>query len=418
MIKEVHAREVLDSRGNPTVECEIITHKGSFSGMVPSGASTGSHEALEMRDGDSRYQGKGVLKAVSNINNIISKKILGLDSSQQQDIDELLISLDGTENKKKIGANAILAVSIAVCRAGAASQEKPLFRHIASLSKNKSFSLPIPQLNVINGGKHAGIDNDIQEHMIMPIGSSCYSEGLRMSVEVYHTLKGILKKKFGPIGTNIADEGGFSPAIESIHDRLHVVMNAIEQCGYQQEISFALDCAASEFFSNNVYSIRNKKFSSDQLIDFYSDLSKTFPIISIEDGMAEDDWNGWIELTKKLGKKIQIVGDDLLVTNTARIKTAIQKKAANATLIKLNQIGTVSETIDAVNLTHQHKWKSVVSQRSGETEDPFSADFCVGVGASQFKMGAPARSERLAKYNQLLRIEETIGKKYSGKLFR
>ncbi|MBI4439924.1 phosphopyruvate hydratase [Candidatus Woesearchaeota archaeon] len=404
-IRGVKARQVLDSRGNPTVECEITTANGVFRSIVPSGASTGSHEAVELRDGGREYRGKGVLNAVSNVNSIISKKLIGRDPCQQKEIDEMMINLDGTSNRSHLGANAILSASMAVCRAGASHSGKSLHDYIASLSGNRKRALPVPQLNVINGGRHAGIENDVQEHMIMPIGAKSFSEAMMMSVEVYQTLKNMLKEKFGASATNIADEGGFAPDIKELHSRLELINSAIEQAGYSKKVVLALDCAASEFFDGKTYHIREKKYSPGELVDYYGDLCSVFPICSIEDGMAEDDWDGWIEMTSRL-KKIQVVGDDLLVTNTARIGEAIRKKAANSALIKLNQIGTVTETIDAVNLAHKNSWSSVISHRSGETEDSFMADFCVGVASTQIKSGAPARSDRIAKYNQLLRMEE------------
>jgi len=405
LIRGVKARQVFDSRGFPTIECNLKTDKGIFRAMVPSGASTGSHEALELRDGGVHYRGKGVLKAVSNVNNIISRKITG-KALNQNEIDQLMISLDGTPNKSRLGANAILSVSMAVCRAGAYHSGKPLHDYIGTLAGVKKKFIPVPLLNVINGGKHAGIENDIQEHMIVPVGAKSFSEAMMMSVEIYQSLKNTLKKRFGASATNIADEGGFAPDIKGLKERLEIITRAIEQCGYAKKVSLALDCAASEFFDGEFYHIRESKFSPGELADYYEDLCSVFNIISIEDGMAEDDWDGWAEMTRKLGKKIQIVGDDLLVTNTKRIEDAIRKKAANSALIKPNQIGTVTETINAVTLAHKNKWSTVISHRSGETEDSFIADFVVGVGSSQIKTGAPARSERLAKYNQLLRIED------------
>ncbi|MBN4049225.1 phosphopyruvate hydratase [archaeon AH-315-M20] len=411
-IKKVIAREVLDSRGNPTVEASVVTTKYVASAIVPSGASTGKHEALELRDNDKkRYNGKGVLKAVDNINKIISKKIIGLDCTNQKEIDEKLISLNGTEHKSKLGANAILAVSMAVCKAGAVHSNMHLFEYIKKISKTKKTSLPIPQLNIINSGKHAGIDNDIQEHMIMPLKFKSFSEALRAGVEVYHELKRLLKKKFGSSGILIGDEGGFAPPIKSVEKRLDLVMRAIKQAGYEGKIKLALDAASSEFYKNKKYTIINKKYNSGQLIDFYKKLIKKYKIISIEDGMAEDDWKGWQQLNKELGKKIQIVGDDLLVTNVNRIKRAIKEKSCNSLLLKVNQIGTVTEAIEAAQLAFKSKWNVIVSHRSGETEDSFIADLVVGLNAGQSKFGAPARSERTVKYNRLLKIEETLGNK-------
>ncbi len=420
IIKKVTAREVLDSRGNPTVECDVVTEDGLFRSIVPSGASTGSYEAVELRDNEKRYMGKGVLKAVRNVNEVIANKIVGMDCREQESIDNVMIEIDGTENKSNIGANAILSVSMSVCKAGAHALKKPLYEYIAELSRRSGCVLPVPQLNVINGGKHAGIKNDIQEHMIMPIGAKTFSEAIRMSVETYHTLKNILKKRFGAQGMLLGDEGGFVPKLRNIQDRLDTILEAIKETGYENKIMLALDAASSEFFHINRYKIGQREYNSPELVDFYQELVSTYPIISIEDGMAEDDWEGWTELTKRLGKRIQIVGDDLLVTNPKRIKKAIELKAVNSLLVKINQIGTVTETIKAANLAFSAGWTVVVSHRSGETEDSFIADLAVGLCAGQSKFGAPARSERNAKYNQLLRIEESLGKKakYIGRNFR
>lgn len=411
-IKKITAREVLDSRGNPTVEADVATEKFVASSIVPSGASTGRHEALELRDKDNRrYNGKGVLKAVSNINNIISKKIIGLDCTKQNEIDSLMIDLDGTENKSKLGANAMLAVSMAICKAGALHNNMHLFDYIKKISSSRQISLPIPQLNIINGGKHAGMENDVQEHMIMPVGFKNFKEALRAGIEVYHELKSLLKQRYGAQGILLGDEGGFAPKVNNIYDRLDLINEAIRNAGYEKKIKLALDCAASEFYHDNYYKVVNEKYNFRQLIDFYRKLVEKYGIISIEDGMAEDDWEGWQQLNKELGKKIQIVGDDLLVTNASRIKRAIDEKSCNSLLLKVNQIGTVTEAIEAANLAFKNRWKVVVSHRSGETEDSFIADLVVGLNAGQSKFGAPARSERTAKYNRLLRIEEILGKK-------
>ena len=390
---------------------DVLTEAGLSRAIVPSGASTGRHEALELRDKEKRYGGKGVLKAVKNVNTIIAPKIIGDDCVNQKAIDEVMLELDATKNKSKLGANATLAVSMAVCKAAAHYLKVPLFEYLGSLSNRKANVMPIPQFNVINSGKHAGIDNDIQEHMLMPLGAKNFSEALRMGAETYHELKSLLKKKFGAAGTLLGDEGGFAPKISNVEDRLEIITKAIEKAGYNKEISLALDCAASEFFSKNNYKIQNKKYSPLELVDFYADLIKKFDIISIEDGMAEDNWEGWKEMTKKLGGKIQIVGDDLLVTNPNRINKAIYSKACNSLLLKVNQIGTVTEAIDAAKIAFNNKWTVVVSHRSGETEDSFIADLVVGLNAGQSKFGAPARSERNAKYNQLLRIEEELKNK-------
>ncbi|MBI2651838.1 phosphopyruvate hydratase [Candidatus Woesearchaeota archaeon] len=413
-IKKIKAREVLDSRGNPTIEVDLITSSCCAKAIVPSGASTGIHEALELRDNDDkRYSGKGILKAVANVNKVLAKKLIGMDCIQQREIDNILIELDGTENKSKLGANSILGVSIAVCKAGAICNNKELYEYIQKLSNSKKLVMPIPQMNVINSGKHAGVDYDIQEHMIMPLGFKNFSDALRAGVETYHTLKNILKHKYGAKATLLGDEGGFAPPIESVEERLGLLLKAIDEAGYSGKIKLALDCAASEFYDekNQKYKISNKEYNRNELVDFYKDLIEKFPIISIEDGFSQDDWDGWKLFNKELGKMVQIVGDDLLVTNMRRIKKAIDENACNALLLKVNQIGTVTEALDAANLSFQNKWNVVVSHRSGETEDSFIADLVVGIGANQSKFGAPARSERTAKYNRLLRIEEELGKK-------
>ncbi len=422
-IKSIKAREVLDSRGNPTVEVDLTTDNGLFRAMVPSGASTGTHEAVELRDGDKkRYLGKGVLKAVENVNKKIAPKVVGMDCTKQKEIDDLMIKLDGTENKGNLGANAILAVSMAVCKAGAAAKERPLYKYIAELAGRKGVTLPVPQLNVINGGKHAGKENDIQENMFMPVGAKTFAESIRMGAETYHTLKKMLKAKYGVQAIHLGDEGGFVPPINTPHERLELMVKAVEEAGYERDIAIALDPASSEFYykDGRYYMIGNKKYTPSELVDFYADLVKTFPILVIEDGMAEDDWDGWVEIVRKLGSKIQLTGDDLLVTNMGRIKKAIKLNAVNAVLLKLNQIGSVSESIDAANLTFKNGWCATVSHRSGETEDSFIADFAVGLDTGQIKTGAPARSERLCKYNQLIRIEEELGNKavYAGKIFK
>jgi len=416
-IKSIHAREVLDSRGNPTVEVDLKTENGLFRAMVPSGASAGSHEALELRDGGKRYGGKGVLKAVSNVNNIIAKKIVGLDCTMQEDIDNIMIELDGTENKEKLGANAILPVSMAVCKAGAAVLGMDLYEYIAKLFGSKKIILPVPMCNIINGGKHAGQENSIQEHMIMPVNANSFSEAIRSVSETYHTLQKLLKAKYGVGATLIADEGGFAPVqIHNVEERFDLMLKAAGEAGYD-DMKIAIDPAASEFFKDGSYIIGDKKMSGGELVDFYAGLVSSYPIVSIEDGHAEDDWESWQEMTKKLGNKIQIVGDDIFVTNTKRIKKGIELNAANSVLIKVNQIGTVTETLNAIRMAFDNKWTAVVSHRSGETEDSFIADLVVGTGARQIKTGAPARSDRNAKYNQLLRIEEVV-KKYAGKDFR
>ena len=413
-IRKIRAREVLDSRGNPTIEVDLTTKSCCAKSIVPSGASTGIHEALELRDENKkRYRGKGVLKAVDNVNRIIAKKIIGLDCRQQRKIDNILIELDGTENKSKLGANSILGVSMAVCKAGAICSNKQLYQHTQKLSNSKKLILPVPQMNLINSGKHAGVDSDIQEHMIMPVDFKNFREALRAGTEVYHSLKNILKQKYGARATLLGDEGGFAPPIKNVEERLGLLLKAIKESGYNGKIKLALDCAASEFYNEktNQYTIINKRYNKEELIDFYKSLTKKFPIVSIEDGFAQDDWRGWALLTKELGDKIQIVGDDLLVTNLMRIRKALDENACNSLLLKVNQIGTLTEAIDAAGIAFKNKWNVVVSHRSGETEDSFIADLAVGIGANQSKFGAPARSERTAKYNRLLRIEEKLGRK-------
>jgi enolase len=421
-IIKVHAREVLDSRGNPTVEVDVATEKGVYRAMTPSGASAGRHEALELRDGDkTRYFGKGTLKAVENINKVIAPQIIGLDCRSQESIDNIMIELDGTENKDRLGANAILPVSMAVAKAGASSKGLPLYSYIGELFGVSPFKLPVPLCNVVNGGKHAGQENSIQEHMLMPTGAKSFTEGLRMISECYHHLRRILKKRFGAGGVLIGDEGGFAPVqLTSVNDRLELMLEAVENAGYEDMVKIALDPASSEFFYEGTYKIGDRSFSGGEMVDFYVDLCKTFPIVSIEDGLAEDDWDSWIEMTEKLGNTIQIVGDDLFVTNTKRIKKGIELKAANSVLIKLNQVGSVTETLDAIKLAHDTGWTAVISHRSGETEDTFIADLAVGTNSGQIKTGAPARSDRNSKYNQLIRIEEELGEKaeYPGIDFR
>ena len=421
-ITSIKAREVLDSRGNPTVEVDVLTEDGIFRSMTPSGASAGQHEALELRDGDkNRYFGKGTLKAVENINKIITPEIIEMDCRQQEAIDNIMLKLDGTDNKDKLGANAILPVSMAVTKAGAAAKNLPLYSYIGELFGVSPYNLPVPMCNVINGGKHAGQENSIQEHMLMPTGATCFTEGIRMISESYHHLAKLLKKKFGAGGTLIGDEGGFAPAqITDVNERLELMLKAVENAGYGGMMKIALDPASSEFFYDGTYKIGKRSYSGGEMVDFYVDLCKKYPIVSIEDGLAEDDWSSWVEMTKKLGTTIQIVGDDLFVTNTKRIQKGIEIKAANSVLIKLNQIGSVTETLNAIKMAQDEGWTAVVSHRSGETEDYFIADLVVGTSAGQIKTGAPARSDRNAKYNQLIRIEEELGEKaeYPGIDFR
>jgi enolase len=421
-ILKIKAREVLDSRGNPTVEVDVVTGHGIFRAMTPSGASAGQHEALELRDGDkSRYMGKGTLKAVNNVNKKIAPKLVGLDPAAQETIDNVMLKLDGTENKDKLGANAILPVSMAVTKAGAASKGLGLFEYIGEMFGVIPHKLPVPMCNVINGGKHAGQENSIQEHMLMPTGAKSFREGLQMVSESYHHLAKLLKEKFGAGGVLIGDEGGFAPAqITAVEDRLDLMLKAVSNAGYEGMMKIAMDPASSEFFYDGTYKIGKKSYKGGEMVDFYADLVKKYPIVSIEDGLAEDDWESWVLMVKKLGTKIQIVGDDLFVTNTKRIQKGIKLGAANSVLIKLNQIGTVTETLNAIKMANDQGWTAVVSHRSGETEDNFIADLVVGTSAGQIKTGAPARSDRNAKYNQLLRIEEELGDEaeYPGVDFR
>lgn len=419
-ITKIKAREILDSRGNPTVEVDMWAGDFFERAMIPSGASTGSHEAVELRDGDSRFAGKGVQKAVSNANSIIYKAVLGMDVHDQKGIDKAMLEIDGTANKGNLGANAILGVSLAALRLSARCRNMPLYARVQELGGGKT-ALPVPQLNVLNGGKHAGLENDIQEFMLLPVGFSRFSDSIRAGTEVYHALKGLLKKKFGASGTHLGDEGGFVPAIKTPEERLEFMVKAIDEAGYTGKVKLGLDCAASEFHSDGTYCVGQRKMKAEGIVDFYGQLVKSYPIISIEDGMSEDDWEGWKALTSKLGKSIQIVGDDLLVTNPERIAKAVQNKACNALLLKINQIGSITEAVEACRVAGKAGWKTIVSHRSGETEDSSIADIVVGLsglGANQIKTGAPARSERLAKYNQLLRIEEELGSKavFSGKV--
>lgn len=417
-IQKVNAREVFDSRGNPTIEVELRTEKGNFKAMVPSGASTGSHEALELRDGGSRLNGKGVLTAVKNVNEQISKILIGMDPTKQADIDNAMIELDGTPTKSKLGANAIVGVSMAACRAGAAQLGLPLHKHIAAITGNADNRIPIPQFNVINGGRHAGYEHDIQEYLLLPIGAKSFQEGFEQVVQSYHLLHDKLKKKFGAQSTQLGDEGGFVPPLPTPHERFDILTEVIDELGFNKSIKLGTDAAASEFYKDGVYQIGDKKMSSGELIDYYAELCKTYPIASLEDGMDEDDWDGWKQSMNKLGSKIQLIGDDVFVTNPERIRRGVQEKAANALLLKVNQIGSVTEAFEAAKIATDNDWNVVVSHRSGETEDSFIADLAVGIHASQIKTGAPARSERLAKYNQLLRISGSAGYDYAGPEFR
>ncbi|KAI8894064.1 Enolase, C-terminal TIM barrel domain-containing protein [Globomyces pollinis-pini] len=430
MISKVSARQIFDSRGNPTVEVDVTTEQGLFRAAVPSGASTGIHEALELRDGDkASYMGKSVQKAVNNVNTIIAPALVGanVDVTNQKAIDDLLLKLDGTENKGKLGANAILGVSMAVCRAGAAKKGVPLYEHIANLAgKSDATILPVPCFNIINGGSHAGNKLAMQEFMILPTGAASFTEAMKMGSEVYHHLKSVIKKKYGQDATNVGDEGGFAPNIQDNKEGLELVKTAIEAAGYTGKIKIAMDVAASEFYVDGKYDLDFKNPNSDKslhlpgpkLAELYQSFIKDYPIVSIEDPFDQDDWESWTHLTGSTS--IQIVGDDLTVTNPKRIATAIQKKSCNGLLLKVNQIGTVTESIAAALLSQGDGWGVMVSHRSGETEDTFIADLVVGLKTGQIKTGAPCRSERLAKYNQLLRIEAELGSKarYAGENFR
>ncbi|MBN1170391.1 phosphopyruvate hydratase [Candidatus Micrarchaeota archaeon] len=399
-IKSVWAREILDSRGNPTVEVDVFGDTFFGSAAAPSGASTGKHEAVELRDGGTRYSGKGVLRAVENVNRTIAPAIMGKDVNDQRDIDKTLISLDGTKDKSRLGANAIVATSMACLRAGAASQNKMLYQHMGGST------LPHAMFNIINGGQHAGSSLAIQEFMIIPEAET-FTERLRMGCEIYHTLKQKLVKKYGKCAINVGDEGGFAPGISTAYEALDSIAAAVEEAGYHNSCGFALDSAASSFYKNNKYHVDGKTLSEHELIDYYADLVGTYPIVSIEDPFHEESFQAFAALNKEL-PDVQIVGDDLVVTNVERIKQAIDSESMNALLMKINQIGTVSEAMDAIQLCRQNQMSIVVSHRSGETEDSFIADFSVGINAGQIKTGAPARGERISKYNQLLRIEERM----------
>lgn len=409
-ITEVFAREILDSRGNPTVEVDVVLEDGSVGrAAVPSGASTGAFEAVELRDGDkSRYMGKGVLKAVENVNELISPEIEGLNPFDQPGLDRQLIELDGTENKGKLGANAILGVSLASAKAAAESLGLPLYQYLGGVNAKE---LPVPMMNILNGGKHADNNVDIQEFMIMPVGASSFAEALRMGTEVYHSLKAVLKEK--SLATAIGDEGGFAPSLESNEDALLCIVDAIERAGFipGDQVALAIDVAATELYENGSYNLAGEglKKSSDEMIDYYEALISRYPIVSIEDGLSEEDWEGWRKMNERLGDRVQLVGDDLFVTNPKRLARGIEEKSANSILIKLNQIGTLTETLDAIEMAKRGGFTAVVSHRSGETEDVTLAHVAVAVNAGMIKTGAPARTERVAKYNELLRIEEELG---------
>lgn len=426
IIMDVYGREVLDSRGNPTVEVEVILEDGTMGrAMVPSGASTGAHEAVELRDGDQqRFGGKGVLQAVDNVNDIIAPEVIGMDATRQIDIDTLLVELDGTPNKGKLGANAILGVSLAAARAAATYLGLPLYQYIGGVNARE---LPVPMMNILNGGKHADNNVDIQEFMILPAGAKSFAEALRMGVEVYHSLKKVLGSK--NLATAVGDEGGFAPNLPSNEAAIDVIVEAIQAAGFKpgQDVYLGLDVAATELFHDGKYHLQGnqKVLTSEEMIDFYAGLVERYPILSIEDGLAEDDWEGWKKLTQRLGGKVQLVGDDLFVTNTERLAQGIRTGTCNSILIKVNQIGTLSETLQTIEMAKRAGYTCVISHRSGETEDAVIADIAVAVNAGQIKTGAPARTDRVAKYNQLLRIEEDLdefavypGKKAFYNLFK
>jgi len=422
-IVSVHARQILDSRGNPTIEADVITESGIIGrAAVPSGASTGTHEAVELRDGGKAYMGKGVLKAVANVNTHIAEALVGESVLQQREIDSILLELDGTENKKKLGANAILAVSLAAAKAGAQVAGLPLYRYIGGTNAR---TLPIPLMNILNGGAHADNKIDFQEFMVVPVGADTFSDGLRIGVEIFHNLKKVLKAK--GYSTNVGDEGGFAPEIKSNEEAIETVLKAIETAGYKPgvDVQIAMDAAASEFYDakKKKYIFKksdNKILSSEEMVEYWAKWVKKYPIISIEDGLAEDDWKGWKLLTESVGSKCQLVGDDLFVTNVTRLQEGIDKNIANSILVKVNQIGSLTETIDTVDLAHRNRYTSVMSHRSGETEDTTIADLAVALNCGQIKTGSASRSDRMAKYNQLLRIEEELGEEayYPGKGYR
>ena len=417
-IQKVAAREVLDSRGNPTVEVDVVLSNGVLGrAAVPSGASTGSHEAIELRDGKKRYGGKGVLKAVEHVTRIIAPKLRGRDARRQEEIDRLMIDLDGTPNKRRLGANAILGVSLAVAKAAAAAAKVPLFRYLGGA---RATTLPVPMMNILNGGAHADSSVDLQEFMVVPVGARSFADGLRMGAETFHALKGVLKEK--GYSTSVGDEGGFAPSLGSNQEAVEVILAAIERAGYQpgRQIALALDPAASEFYDNGEYVFRKSdgsRRSGAAMVEFYRDWVDRYPIVSIEDGLAEDDWDGWATLTKALGKQTQLVGDDLFVTNPQRLQRGIAAGIANSILIKLNQIGTLTETLETIAIAKRAGYTTVISHRSGETEDATIADLAVAVNAGQIKTGSASRGERTAKYNQLLRIEEQLGRRavYPGR---
>ena len=406
-IVSVHGREILDSRGNPTVEVEVILDSGAMGrAAVPSGASTGVHEACELRDGEGRYNGKGVLKAVESVNTELARELLDEDGSDQATVDKLMIELDGTPNKSRLGANAILGVSLAVAKAAAEEHGLPLYRYIGGAGAR---TLPVPMMNILNGGEHADNNVDLQEFMVMPFGGTAFCEGLRMGTEVFHALKAVCKSK-GYV-TAVGDEGGFAPNLRSNEEAIELILEASEKLGLQpgRDVMIAIDAASAEFLKDGAYHVDGKPHSAEELVDLYANWCEKYPIFSIEDGLDQDDWDGWVKLTDRLGDKVQLVGDDLFVTNAARLRTGIEKGAGNSVLIKVNQIGTLTETLETIDLAHRNGFTCVISHRSGETEDTTIADLAVATNAGQIKTGAPCRSDRVAKYNQLLRIEESLG---------
>ena len=413
-ISSIHARQILDSRGNPTIEADVTLENGILGrAAVPSGASTGSHEAIELRDGGDLYGGKSVLNAIAHVNGELSEALVGMEVTNQTDIDQKMIDLDGTKNKGRLGANAILAVSLACAKAAALAKGKPLYAYVATLAGNNSkLVLPLPMMNIINGGKHAAGSTDIQEFMIMPVGAANFSDCIRMGAEIFQALGKVLKSK--GYATTVGDEGGYAPAVKNGNaEALELISEAVASAGYKlgEDVVLALDVASSELIQDGKYALatESKQLSSEEMVAFYEDLVNRFPIVSIEDGLGEDDWDGWKQLTEKLGDRIQLVGDDLLVTNTEFLKRGIAEKAGNAILIKVNQIGTLTETIRAVNMAHDAGWKAVISHRSGETEDTTIAHLAVGLGTGQIKTGSLSRTDRVAKYNELMRIEEQLG---------
>ncbi|WP_022869349.1 phosphopyruvate hydratase [Yaniella halotolerans] len=414
-IDAIHAREILDSRGNPTVEVEVLLTDGSLGrSAVPSGASTGEFEAVERRDGDKdRYLGKGVLGAIDSVNTLVADALYGVDATSQRDVDQVLLDLDGTENKSSLGANAILGVSMAVANAAAASTDQPLFKYLGGANAHV---LPVPMMNILNGGAHADTNVDIQEFMVLPVGAASFAEALRWGTEIYHSLKAVLQAK--GLGTGLGDEGGFAPELDSNRQALEVIVEAIEKAGYTvgDDVALGLDVASSEFYSDGAYTFEGEKRDAAAMIEYYAQLVEDFAIISIEDPLDEQDWEGWTQLTAKLGSKVQLVGDDLYVTNVTRLQRGIDEAAGNSVLVKVNQIGTMTETFETIRLAQTNTFACVISHRSGETEDTFIADLAVATNAGQIKTGAPARSDRVAKYNQLLRIEEELGDtaRYAG----